>query len=64
MAYVIGAKHAGVTPPVFEAGIARISDAIPGIARITVGAYVSNARRIFAASKNDLAKAVEAAGVR
>lgn len=62
MAYVIGAKHASVTPPVFEAGIARIADAVPGVAKITVGAYISNARRIFAADKEALAKAVEAAG--
>ena len=62
MAYVIGAKHASVTPPVFEAGIARISEAIPGVAKMTVGAYISNARRIFAADKDALAKAVETAG--
>jgi hypothetical protein len=62
MAYVLGAKESNATPPMFDAGIARISDAIPGVAKITVGAYISNARRIFAASKDDLAKAVDAAG--
>lgn len=62
MAYVLGAKRSGATPPVFESGMARISDAIPGIAKITVGAYVSNARRIFAASKDALDKALSAAG--
>ena len=45
-----------------EAGMARISDAIPGVAKITVGAYISNARRIFAADKDALAKAVKEAG--
>lgn len=62
MAYTLGAKEASATPPVFEAGIARISDAIPGIAKITVGAYISNARRIFAADKEALAKATKEAG--
>ena len=62
MAYVLGAKEANATPPMFDAGIARIADAIPGIAKITVGAYISNARRIFAADKAALAKAVKEAG--
>ena len=62
MAYVLGAKKSNATPPMFDAGIARISDAIPGVAKITVGAYISNARRIFAADKEALAKAVDAAG--
>jgi len=62
MAYVLGAKTANATQPVFDAGIARITDAIPGVAKITVGAYVSNARRIFAADNDALTKAVEAAG--
>ena len=62
MAYVLGAKTASATPPVFESGIARISDAIPGIAKITVGAYISNARRIFAADAVSLAKAKKEAG--
>ena len=62
MAYTLGAKEAGATPPVFDAGIARIADAIPGIAKITVGAYISNARRIFAADAAALAKATKEAG--
>ena len=62
MAYVLGAKEANATPPMFEAGIARITDAIPGVAKITVGAYVSNARRIFAADATALVKAKEEAG--
>ena len=62
MAYVIGAKTANATPPMFDAGIARISEAIPGIAKITVGAYISNARRIFAADATALAKAKKEAG--
>ena len=62
MAYVLGAKEANATPPMFNAGIARIADAIPGVAKITVGAYISNARRIFAANKESLAKAVKEAG--
>ena len=62
MAYVLGAKEANATPPMFNAGIARIADAIPGVAKITVGAYISNARRIFAADKESLAKAVKTAG--
>ena len=62
MAYVLGAKKANATPPMFNAGIARIADAIPGVAKITVGAYISNARRIFAADEESLAKAVKTAG--
>jgi hypothetical protein len=62
MAYVLGAKEASATPPMFESGIARITDAIPGVAKITVGAYISNARRIFAADATALAKAKEEAG--
>jgi hypothetical protein len=62
MAYVLGAKVASATPPMFDAGIARIADAIPGIAKITVGAYISNARRIFAADKEALTKATKEAG--
>ena len=62
MAYALGAKEANATPPMFNAGIARIADAIPGVAKITVGAYISNARRIFAADKESLAKAVKTAG--
>ena len=62
MAYVLGAKESNATPPMFDAGIARIADAVPGVAKITVGAYISNARRIFAADKEALAKAVKEAG--
>jgi hypothetical protein len=62
MAYTLGAKVASATPPMFDAGIARIADAIPGIAKITVGAYISNARRIFAADKEALTKATKEAG--
>ena len=62
MAYVLGAKEASATPPVFESGMARISDAIPGVAKITVGAYISNARRIFAADAASLVKAKKEAG--
>ena len=62
MAYVLGAKESNATPPMFNAGIARIADAIPGVAKITVGAYISNARRIFAADNEALAKAVKTAG--
>ena len=62
MAYVLGAKESNATPPMFNAGIARIADAIPGVAKITVGAYISNARRIFAADKEALAKATKEAG--
>lgn len=62
MAYVLGAKDSKATPPMFDAGIARIADAIPGIAKITVGAYISNARRIFAADATALTKAKKEAG--
>ena len=44
------------TPSVFEAGIARIADAAPGLAKISVGGYVSNARRIFASDAAKLAE--------
>ena len=62
LAYVLGCKEAKVTPPVFEAGIARISAAIPGVLKVTAGAYISNAKRIFAADTEKLAEAKKAAG--
>ena len=60
LAYTIGCR--GQTPAVFEAGLSRISDAAPGIACITVRAYCSNARRIFAAPQEAYATAAKTAG--
>ena len=62
LAYVLGCKEAKVTPPVFEAGIARISAAIPGVLKVTAGAYISNAKRIFAADAEKLEVAKKSAG--
>lgn len=62
LAYVLGCKDAKVTPAIFDAGIARISDSIPGVLKVTAGAYISNARRIFAADNEKLAEAKKAAG--
>ncbi len=60
LAFTIGCR--GQTPAVFEAGLSRIVDAAPGIATITVRAYASNARRIFAASQEAYDAASKTAG--
>jgi len=52
----------GQTPAIFEAGLARISDAAPNVAVITIRAYCSNARRIFAATAEQYATASKTAG--
>ena len=56
LAFVLGCKSAKVQAPVFEAGIARISEAAPGLALISVRGYVSNARRIWACPADKLAE--------
>ena len=61
-AYACVAKENQINPDAFNAGLIRIGDAAPGVAKITVGAYISNARRIFAASMDEYNKAVETAG--
>lgn len=61
-AYARIAKENQINPEAFNAGLIRIGDAAPGVAKITVGAYISNARRIFAASMEEYRKAVETAG--
>jgi hypothetical protein len=60
LAFTIGCR--GQTPAIFEAGLTRISDAAPGIATITVRAYASNARRVFAATAEQYAAASKTAG--
>jgi hypothetical protein len=60
LAYTIGCR--GQTPAIFEAGLTRISDAAPGVAVITIRAYCSNARRIFAATADQYAAAAKTAG--
>jgi len=60
LAFTIGCR--GQTPAIFEAGLARISDAAPGVAMITIRAYCSNARRIFAATAEQYAAASKTAG--
>ena len=60
LAFTIGCR--GQTPAIFEAGLARISDAAPGIACITIRAYCSNARRIFAATTDQYTAAAKTAG--
>ena len=60
LAFTIGCR--GQTPAIFEAGLTRISDAAPGIACITIRAYCSNARRIFAATAEQYATAAKTAG--
>lgn len=61
LAFTLGCR--GQTPAIFEAGLARISDAAPGIACITIRAYCSNARRIFAATTDQYTAAAKTAGV-
>ena len=56
LAYTLACKSAKVLPPVFDAGIARIAEAAPGIALISVRGYVSNARRIWACDADKLAE--------
>ena len=60
LAFTIGCR--GQTPAIFEAGLARISDAAPNVAVITIRAYCSNARRIFAATAEQYATASKTAG--
>lgn len=60
LAFTIGCR--GQAPAIFEAGLARISDAAPGIACITIRAYCSNARRVFAATAEQYAAASKTAG--
>ncbi len=60
LAFTIGCR--GQTPAIFEAGLARISDAAPGIACITIRAYCSNARRIFGATAEQYSAAAKTAG--
>lgn len=60
LAFTIGCR--GQTPAIFEAGLSRISDAAPGIACITIRAYCSNARRVFAATAEQYAAAAKTAG--
>lgn len=60
LAFTLGCR--GQTPAIFEAGLARISDAAPGVAMITIRAYCSNARRIFAAPKEAYDAAAKTAG--
>ena len=60
LAFTLGCR--GQTPAIFEAGLCRIADAAPGIACITIRAYCSNARRIFAATAEQYAAASKTAG--
>lgn len=59
LAFVLGCKKAKVLPPVFDAGIARIVEAAPGLALISVRGYVSNARRIWACPSDKLAEVMK-----
>lgn len=59
LAFVLGCKSAKVQAPVFDAGIARIAEAAPGLALISVRGYVSNARRIWACPADKLAEVMK-----
>lgn len=59
LAYTLACKSAKVLPPVFDAGIARIAEAAPGIALISVRGYVSNARRIWQCDADKLAEVMK-----
>ena len=59
LAYTLACKSAKVLPSVFDAGIARIAEAAPGIALISVRGYVSNARRIWQCDADKLAEAMK-----
>lgn len=63
MALVLGARGAKVTPAVFASALASVEQAVPGVAKITVGAYISNAKRIFACPADKWAEAQKAGGV-
>jgi hypothetical protein len=60
LAFTVGCR--GQTPAIFESGLIRIAEAAPGIATITVRAYCSNARRVFAATAEQYAAAAKTAG--
>jgi hypothetical protein len=60
LAFTIGCR--GQTPTIFESGLIRISEAAPGVAVVTIRAYCSNARRIFAASQEAYDTAAKTAG--
>lgn len=59
LAFVLACKSAKVLPPVFESGIAAIAEAAPGLAKISVQGYVSNARRIWACDAEKLAEVMK-----
>ena len=59
LAFTLGVKEAKVPAPVFEAGIARIAEAAPGIGLISVRGYVSNARRVYACPSDKLAEVMK-----
>lgn len=63
MALVLGARGAKVTPPVFASALANVEQAVPSVAKVTVGAYISNARRIFACPSDKWAEAQKVGGV-
>ena len=59
LAFVLACKSAKVPAPVFESGIAAIAEAAPGLAKISVQGYVSNARRIWACGAEKLAEVMK-----
>ena len=59
LAFVLGCKEAKVPQPVFDAGIARIVEAAPGLALISVRGYVSNARRVWACPADKLVEVMK-----
>lgn len=56
------ARQENVPAAVFEAALITICDTATGVSAVAVRGYVSNARRIYAASQEAFDKAVESAG--
>ena len=62
LAVALAARQEQVPATVFEAALITICDTASGVSVVAVRGYVSNARRIYAASAENFAKAVETAG--
>lgn len=62
LAVALAARQEQVPATVFEAALITITDTASGVSVVAVRGYVSNARRIYAATQEAFEKAVEAAG--
>lgn len=62
LAVALAAREEQVPATIFEAALITITDTASGVSVVAVRGYVSNARRIYAASAEAFEKAVETAG--